>query len=76
MGFFFPGKYNKIISALKNFGLSVYEGTKHSRAECIKNGRKTTIPRHSDISREVVNEICKFLLKKDFKEKDILKFMR
>ncbi|MBA4319430.1 MAG: addiction module toxin, HicA family [Flavobacterium sp.] len=76
MAFFFPGKYNKIINALKSFGLSVYEGTKHSRAKCIKNGKKTTIPRHNDISREVVNEICKFLLKKDFKEEDILKSIR
>ncbi len=76
MRFYFPGKYKKIISALKKFGLSVREGKKHSRAECVKNGKKTTIPRHNKVKSEVVNQICKFLLKKDFEEEEILKFIK
>jgi len=76
MSFFFPGKYDKIISALKRFGLSISEGCNHSCAKCIENGKKITIPRHNDVKSEVVNNICKFLLKKDFKEEEILRFIR
>jgi len=76
MSFFFPGKHDKIINALKKFGLSVHEGAKHSRAKCIKNGKKTTIPRHNKIKSEVVNNICKFLLEKEFKKEEILKAMK
>ena len=76
MGFLFPAKRNKLISALKRFGLSVFEGGNHTCAKCIINGQKTTIPRHNDIKREVVDKICKFLLKKNFKEEEIIKFIK
>jgi len=76
VSFFFPGKYDKIISALKRFGLSISEGGNHSCTKCIENGKKTTIPRHNNVKSEVVNNICKFLLEKEFKKEEILKSMK
>ena len=76
MSFFFPGKHNKIVNALKRFGFSISEGGSHSCAKCIENGKKTTIPRHNDVKSEVVNNICKFLLEKEFKKEEILKFIK
>lgn len=75
MPFFFPCKYKKLINALKKLGLDVQEGAKHSRAECVRNGNKTTIPRHNNIKREVVKKICNFLLEKNYKEEEILKLL-
>ena len=75
MSFFFPCKYKKLISALKKFGLDVQEKKKHTKAECVHNGRKTTIPRHNNVKREVVKKICDFLLEKEIKENDILKHL-
>ena len=75
MSFFFHCKYKKLINALKKLGLDVQEGSKHSRAECIHNGNKTTIPRHNNIKREVVKKICDFLLEKNYKEEEILKLL-
>ena len=76
MSFFFPGKHNKIVNALKRFGFSISEGGSHSCAKCIENGKKTTIPRHNNVKSEVVNNICKFLLEKEFKKEEILKFIK
>jgi len=76
MSFFFPGEHDKIISALKRFGFSISEGGSHSCAKCIENGKKTTIPRHNDVKSEVVNNICKFLLEKEFKKEEISKFIK
>ena len=76
MSFFFPGKHNKIVNALKRFGFSISEGGSHSCAKCIENGKKTTIPRHNDVKSEVVNNICKFLLEKEFKKEEISKFIK
>ena len=76
MSFNFPCKRKKLINALIKLGLQVEEGSKHTRAECIHNGRKTTIPRHKEIKREVVKSICDFVLEKDFKEENILKLLR
>jgi len=76
MGFFFQCKYTKVISTLKKFGLSVCEGAKHSCAKCIKNGKKTTIPRHNKVKSEVVDKICKLLVEKNCQEKEIKRLMR
>ena len=56
--------------------MDIKEGSNHTKAECIHNGHKTTIPRHKIIKREVVKSICKFLLEKDYKEQEILKLLR
>ena len=75
---YFPCKYNKIVRALKKLGLSVVEGKRHSLAECIPNGRKTTIPRHrnKDIKPEIVKSIIEFLLEKKFEEEKISILLR
>jgi len=60
-------------------GLFIDErGTKHTLAECLNNGRKTTIPRHKgkDIKPEIVKSIIDFLLEKNFKEEKISKLIR
>jgi len=75
MSFFFPCKYKKLINALKKFGFDIQQRAKHTKAECIHNGRKTTIPRHNNVKREIVKKICDFLLEKEFEEKDILKYL-
>lgn len=76
MNFFFPCKYKKMIQALSSLGLDVKQRKKHTKAECITNGQKTTIPRHTDVKRENVKTICDFLLRKDFKEEEILKRLK
>lgn len=76
MSFFFPCKYKNLIRALKKLGLDVKEGARHTRAECIYNGNKTTIPRHANIKREVVKKICDFLIEKNFKEEQINKYLK
>lgn len=72
MNFYFPCKRKVMISALRKLGLDIQERSKHIKAECQENGKKTTIPRKNDIKREITNSICKFLLEKDFKEQEIL----
>lgn len=76
--FYFPCKYTKLYRALKKLGLDLKEGRKHTKAECIRNGRKTTIPRHKnkDVKREIVKSICDFLLEKDIKEQEILELLK
>lgn len=76
MSFFFPCKYKKVIRVLKSFGLVINEREKHTKAECVNNGKKTTIPRHTEVKREIVKSICDFLLEKDFKEEEILRKMK
>jgi len=76
MSFFFPCKYKKVIGVLKSFGLVINERKKHAKAECVTNGKKTTIPRHTEVKREIVKSICDFLLEKDFKEEEILRKMK
>ena len=76
MSFYFPCKRKKLISALKKLGLDIKEGSKHTKAECITNGHKTTIPRHTVIKREVVKSVCDFLLEKEFEKQKILDLLR
>lgn len=64
------------MKALKKLGLSVENGSKHDLARCIKNGGKTTIPRHREVKREIVESIAKFLLDKDFKRERLLELLR
>ena len=74
--FYFPGRRKKIIGALKKLGLSIEKGAKHDLAKCIPNGKKTTIPRHREIKREIVDSIASFLLDKDFERQKLLDLFR
>lgn len=74
--FYFPAKRNKIIKALKKLGLIIINGNKHDLAECVNNGKKTTVPRHKDIKSEIVNSIANFLLDKDFEREKLLKLLK
>lgn len=76
MDFFFPCKRKKMLNALAKLRFHIKEKAKHTKAECTKNGKKTTIPRHTEIKRETVKNICDFLLKKDFKKEEILKNLK
>ena len=74
--FWFPCKRKKLLKALRKLGLALTEGGNHSRAECVNNGRKTTIPRHGNIKREIVDSICNFLIEKEFDKKRILELLK
>lgn len=74
--FYFPCKRRKILKALKKLGLSLEHGAKHDLAECIHNGKKTTIPRHQNIKREIVDSIASFLLDKDFERTQLLQLLK
>ena len=76
MSFYFPCKRKKMLSALNKLGFDVKERAKHTKAECIENGKKTTIPRQTDIKREIVDSICKFLLEKEFEEQKIIDLIK
>lgn len=77
MGIFsFPCKRKKLISALRKLGLVVENGSKHDLVKCIHNGGKTTIPRHNEIKREIVNSIADFLLDKDFEKERLLNLLK
>ena len=65
-----------MILALRKLDLDIKEGSKHTKAECITNGHKTTIPRHLMIKREVVKSICDFLLEKEFEKQKILELLK
>jgi len=65
-----------MLSGLRQLGLDIQEGGKHTKAECKENGKKTTIPRKNDIKREITDSICKFLLAKDFDEEKILNVLK
>ena len=74
--FYFPCKRKKIVKALKKLGLSLERGAKHDLAKCVDNGKKTTIPRHTEIKREIVDSIASFLLDKDFERQQLLDLLR
>jgi predicted RNA binding protein YcfA (HicA-like mRNA interferase family) len=62
-------KRSKLIKYIEvNGGEFVREGANHSLYKNIKNGRLTTIPRHSDIKESLCRKICK-----DLGIEDILK---
>lgn len=74
--FFFPCKRKKLIKALTKLSLSITHGSKHDLAECVSNGGKTTIPRHKEIKREIVESIVGFLLDKDFNKEKLSELLR
>lgn len=74
--FYFSCKKNKVIKALKKLGFFVEKGAKHDLAKCIDNGGKTTIPRHPELKREIVESIAKFLIDKDTDKEKLLKLLR
>lgn len=74
--FYFPCKRKKILKALKKLGLEVSHGSKHDVAKCISNGGKTTIPRHTEIKREIVKSIADFLLEKEIEKQELLKLLK
>lgn len=74
--FYFPAKRKKILRALKKLGLLIEKGSKHDLAQCIHNGKKTTIPRHREIKREIVDNIATFLLDKNFGKEKLLGLLK
>lgn len=74
--FYFPCKRPKLVKALKKLGLSIEHGSKHDLAECVDNGRKTTIPRHKEVKRDIVESIANFLLEKKFEKERLLGLLR
>lgn len=64
----------KLIKILEKIGLKVWEGTKHTKAECIKNGKAETIPRHTTIKDKEFDNIGKFLLSK-YQKEEIIKYL-
>lgn len=74
--FYFPAKRRKILKALKKLGLLIEKGTKHDLAQCVYNGKKTTIPRHREIKREIVDSIATFLLDKNFEKEKMLDLLK
>lgn len=74
--FYRPCKTKKLIKVLKKLGLKLTEGKRHTRAECVNNRKQTTIPRHRDIKREIVNSICNFLIEKDFDRNILRKLLK
>ena len=74
--FYFPCKRKKILKALKKLGLLIENGAKHDLAQCVLNGKKTTIPRHNEIKREIVESIASFLLDKNFEKEKLLELIR
>jgi len=57
-------------------GLFIERGAKYDLAQCIFNGQKTTIPRHNEIKREIVESIALFLLDKDFGKGKLLNLLK
>lgn len=74
--FYRPCKTKKLIKALQKLGLKLTQGKKHTRAECVENGRQTTIPRHRNLKREIVYSITKFLIEKDFDKAELKRFLK
>jgi hypothetical protein len=64
----------KLIRALEKIGLKIWEGRKHTKAECIKNGKAETIPRHITIKNKEFDNIGKFLLSK-YQREEIIKYL-
>jgi len=56
-------------------GFPVTHDSKHDRAECVDNGQKTTIPRHTNIKREIVDSIAKFLIDKKADKDELLELI-
>jgi mRNA interferase HicA len=55
-------KRRDFIKHLENNSCYLFrEGSKHSVFQNIKNNKKTTIPRHSNLDKDLVNLICKQL---------------
>jgi len=77
MSEFFVSRDRKlVIGALRKLGLSLKDGSRHTKAECISNKNKTTIPRHSKIKREIVNSVCDFLIKKNYDKEKLKNFLK
>jgi len=74
--FYFPCKRKKVVRALKKLGLFIKRVTKHDLAQCVSNGKKTTIPRHKEIKREIIESIALFLLDKGFEKEKLLDLLR
>lgn len=73
--FSFPCKYKKLIRALRKLGFLVEHASRHDLAKCVHNGHKTTIPRHNEVKREIVQSIADFLLEKDIPHQKLLKLL-
>ena len=65
-----PLKYKVVIKALKKLGLELKGASNHQTATH-SSGRKTTIPRHSELNKFIVGSIIEFLLACGESEDDI-----
>lgn len=65
-----------MIKVLRNLGLLIERGAKHDLAQCVSNGKKTTVPRQRDLKREIVDSIATFLLDKDHEKERLLDLLR
>ncbi len=74
--FRFSCKRKKLIRALVKMGLALKEGRKHTKVECVHNGKKTTVPRHKEIKKEIVESICNFILDKDFEKEKLAELLK
>lgn len=69
-----PLKYRVVIRGLKKLGgLEIKNASNHQTATHTASGRKTTIPRHTDINRLVIGSIIEFLLENGYGEVAIFK---
>lgn len=60
----------------EKIGFRIEKGLKHDLALCIQNGKKTTIPRHNEIKREIVDSIAEFILDKNIEKEKLLKLLK
>lgn len=55
-------KRRQLIKHLEACGCESYgEGAKHSKYRNISSGKKTTVPRHTEIDNDLAKDICKQL---------------
>lgn len=77
MGEYYVGKkYRKMLSLLKKCdGLVIKPGSRHTKITG-PSGAITTLPRHTDISNGVVEEICEFLISEHYSKELIDKYIK
>jgi mRNA interferase HicA len=55
-------KRQQLLDHLEACGCELYaEGAKHSKYRNVETGKKTTVPRHSEIDNDLAKDICKQL---------------
>lgn len=55
-------KRNQLLKHLKACGCDIYgEGAKHSKIRNKESGKRSTVPRHTEIDNDLAKDICKQL---------------